>query len=242
MSSRYRVGVRPGGEWEGTKKGLEEVDSPGGESGLLPLPSWHLDSSPRSSSSPGSPCRQGLEPPRGCYNSATLALEQRSLSLKDPMEARRVWRKGAQRSVSDTADQEGRKVRRRLVLSPENWLEEEPEEKFWIPDSLASHMGLGRAGPDQDRASWERMAALEGDSELLREVLEKLRQHPVLGGKDEDSSLGEETSFEETSEDMVTSDDRCCEEDSPEVSTMASSNSATHRNSVTIFVVGAEES
>lgn len=92
------------------------------------------------------------------------AWDTRSAGSLDLGQGWRLGVRAAQRSVSDGC--RGRRTARKG---------EEEEERFWIPDSLASHMGMGSGEREVGRLLHARSSGLPsptGDRDLLQEVMD----------------------------------------------------------------------
>ena len=244
LSSRYRVGVRPGKlppPCQGVEASWKMVK---------PIENGDQEKMAKRSASPSPSSAHQLSLALGKQStpssSACIPLENIGRSQGDhsdqrgPSDDDKCYQRGrcAQRSASDSGGLRSR--RRRLerqdeaFWSPESkmeWSIDQPEreESFWIPDSLASHMGLEKhrrvctESPNTEE---------EGDHNLLHEVMqlynsprEEVSQLEELMSSKKDNWLEEKDQDEfESSLNLVSLDP------------------ATQRNSVTIFVEDASES
>ena len=244
LSSRYRVGVRPGKlppPCQGVEASWKMVK---------PIENGDEEKIAKRSASPSLSSVHQLSLALGkqttSSSSACIPLENIGRSQGDhsdqgwPSVDDKCYQRGrcAQRSASDSGGLRSR--RRRLERQDEEhwspaskteWTIDQPEreESFWIPDSLASHMGLEK----HRRVCTESQNTEEdGDHNLLHEVMqlynsprEEVSQLEEVMSSKKDNWLEEKDQVEdETSHNLVNLDP------------------ATQRNSVTIFVEDASES
>ena len=241
LSSRYRVGVRPGklptpcqaveGTWKMARPVEDGDQDQMGKGSTSPSPAHQLSLTL---------CKQSLSSSSSCIPLEKMERNQVDNSDHDqgwPPVADRNYQSGrcAQRSVSDSGGLRSRRKRlerqdREAFWSPDSRMEwtisqSEREESFWIPDSLASHMGLER----HRRISTESQNTEEdGDHNLLHEVMQMYH-----------SPRADNYPVDEV---MSSKKDNWLEEKDQIVDTKSHNlDPATQRNSVTIFVEDASD-
>ena len=191
LSSRYRVGVRPGKLPPPCQQGIEASWKM-----VKPVENGDQEQMTKKSASPSPVHQLSLALGKPSTSSSNVCIPLENLGRHDegdksdqgwPSVDDKCYRSGrcAQRSASDSGGLRSR--RRRLerqaeeqdscheaFWSPDSkmeWTIDQPEseESFWIPDSLASHMGLER----HRRVCTESQNTEEdGDHNLLHEVMQ----------------------------------------------------------------------